>query len=97
MKNVVVFTTWDEPLADMAMNFLRAEGISAVKTGEVPRSVLPFTIDGLGQIAIRVPEAEAGQAREIIAVRFSEEDLDEFPLSDDESVNPEPPGSETTS
>ena len=27
MKDVIVFTTWDEPIADMALNFLRDAGI----------------------------------------------------------------------
>ena len=78
MKDVIVFTTWDEPMADMAMNFLRDAGICAVKKGEVPRSALPFTIDGLGEIVIRVPEEDVEEALEIIAVRFSEEGIDPY-------------------
>lgn len=84
MSDIVVFRTWDEPLADMALNFLRDEGIPATKTGEVPRSVLPLTVDGLGEIEIRVPAEDADIAAGIIAARFSEGEL----LSDN-GIGPE--------
>ena len=70
MKEYVVLKTWDEPIADMALQMLREAGITASKTGEVPRSVLPFTFDGLGEIEIRVPAGEFDRAAEIIAARF---------------------------
>ena len=72
MKDITVFRTWEEPIADMAMDFLKKEGINAVKISDVPRSVLPFTVDGLAEIEIRVPEEDVDKAVEIIAVRFSE-------------------------
>lgn len=71
MREVSVFKTWEEPIATMALDFLRAEGIHATSYSDVPRSVFPFTIDGLGEIEIRVPEESAGRAVEVIAVRFS--------------------------
>ena len=92
MKNVIVFTTWDEPIADMALNFLHDAGIPALKTGEVPRSVMPFTMDGLGEIAIRVPETDIENALEIIAVRFSEIDIDPFVPRDNDAGIPGEPG-----
>ncbi|MCE5252314.1 DUF2007 domain-containing protein [bacterium] len=85
MEEITVFRTWDEPTADMAVGLLRAEGLNATKLADVPRSVYPFTMDGLGEIEIRVPENEADQALEIIAARFSEDpssslsESDEFP------------------
>ena len=72
MKEVTVFKTWEEPIADMTIQFLKADGINAFKVSDVPRSVLPFTMDGLGKIEIRVPEEDAERATEIIAVRFSD-------------------------
>ena len=91
MRDVIVFTTWDEPIADMALNFLHDAGIPALKTGEVPRSVMPFTMDGLGEIAIRVPETDIEEALEIIAVRFSEVDIDPFaPRNTDVEIPGEP-------
>ncbi len=72
MEDVTVFRTWEEPMADMAMNFLETAGINAVKIADVPRSVFPFTVDGLAEIEIRVPKKDIERAAEIIAVRFSE-------------------------
>ena len=75
MKDVTVFKTWEEPMADMAVDFLRSEGINAVKLSDVPKSVFPFTVDGLGEIEIRVPKEDVEKAVEIIAVRFSEKNI----------------------
>ena len=72
MDEVSVFKTWDEPLADMAVGLLHEEGITAHKITSVPRSVYPFTLDGLAEIEIRVPEKDRARASEIITVRFSE-------------------------
>ncbi|MFC1692416.1 hypothetical protein ACFL1R_02800 [Candidatus Latescibacterota bacterium] len=74
MKEMTVFRTWDEPIADMAVDLLSSEGIQARKLADVVRSVHPFTFDGLGEIEIRVPEKDQKRALEIIAVRFSEQD-----------------------
>ena len=72
MNEVTVFNTWDEPLADMALGLLRAEGIPAQKHDSGLRSTYAITVDGLGEIEIRVPENEGERAREILKVRFSE-------------------------
>ena len=71
MKEITIFRTWEEPIADMAIDFLVTEGIAALKMCEMPRSVLPMTMDGIGEIEIRVPEDDVERAVEIIAVRFS--------------------------
>jgi len=70
MEDVTVFRTWEEPIADMALDFLKTDGINAYKVS-APRSVYPVTVDGLAEIEIRVPENDAERAMEIIAVRFS--------------------------
>ena len=84
MEDVTVFRTWEEPIADMALDFLTTEGISAVKISDVPRSVFPFSVDGLGEIEIRVPEDDVERAVEIISVRFSETDISGFEKDDHE-------------
>ena len=75
MDEITVFTTWDEPMADMAVGLLQAEGISARKRTDVARSLYPFSVDGLGEIQICVPEDEAEMALDIIAARFSEQGI----------------------
>jgi len=72
MKEVIVYSTNDEPLADMALGLLKAEGILAEKRDSGLRSTIAITVDGLGEIEIFVPEEEADQAREILNARFSE-------------------------
>ena len=74
MKEVTVYRTWDEPHAEMAADLLQSEGIPVRKVSEALRKVFGFTMDGLGQIELRVPEDYAERAAEIIAVRFSEQD-----------------------
>lgn len=71
MNEVTVFTTWDEPMADMAVGLLQNEGISARKRSAASRSVHPISVDGLGKIEICVLEEEAEKAFDIIAARFS--------------------------
>jgi len=74
MDEVTVYRSWDEPLADMAVGLLCAEGLNARKLTGITRSVYPLTFDGLGEIEVRVPFDEANKAEEIIAARFSEND-----------------------
>ena len=71
MHEITIFKTWDEPLADMAVDLLKSEGINALKIGSGLRSVYPVTFDGLAEIEIRVSENERERALEILAVRFS--------------------------
>ena len=75
MKEVTVYRSWDEPMADMAVDLLRAEGLNARKLSDAARSVHPFTFDGLGEIEVRVPADEAEKAAEILSARFSEHGL----------------------
>ena len=70
---ITVLKTWDEPIADMAVGLLQAEGIYAYKRGFGLRSVFAITVDGLGEIEVRVSEKDHIKAREILSVRFSEE------------------------
>ena len=71
MEEVTVYRSWDEPMADMAMGLLLAEGLIARKLTGIARNVYPFTMDGLGEIEIRVPAGDAERAKEILAARFS--------------------------
>ncbi|MFC1551132.1 hypothetical protein ACFL6P_01070 [Candidatus Latescibacterota bacterium] len=87
MKEITIFRTWEEPIADMAIDFLVSEGIAALKMCEMPRSVLPMTMDGIGEIEIRVPEDDVDRAVEIIAVRFSENNISG--AAPEEELNPD--------
>ena len=87
MEDVTVFKTWEEPMADMAVDFLRVEGINAIKLSDVPKSVFPFTVDGLGEIEIRVPEEDVEKSIGIIAVRFSEKNISDSVEDDHEDYS----------
>jgi hypothetical protein len=84
MDEMIVYRTWDESMAEMALDLLRSEGLEARKTSDMTRSVYPFTMDGLGEIEILVPEDEAQEALEILAARFSEGDLT---MIDDDEIS----------
>ena len=97
MEDITVFKTWDEPMADMALDLLKLEGINAVRIADVPRNVLPFTMNGLGEIQIRVPAEDSERALEILSARFSEDGIDpcdkellieseDSDISDDEEI-----------
>lgn len=97
MEETTVYRTWDESMAEMALDLLRSEGLEARKTSDMTRSVYPFTMDGLGEIEILVPEDEAKEALEILAARFSEGDMgaiddDEISESDFETDDYTEPG-----
>ncbi len=53
-------------------------GIEARKVSDVPRSIYPFTMDGLGEIEIVVPEDDAQNALDILAARFSDGDIEDI-------------------
>ena len=74
MKEITVFQTWDEPMANMALGLLKAEGITAYKHDSGLRSTVVISVDGLGEIEIRVPEDQAERARAILDARFSNAD-----------------------
>lgn len=93
MQDIIVYTTWDEPMADMALGLLKAEGIAAYKRDSGLRSSLAITIDGLGVIELLVPEGDAERACELIEARFSESGNEEC-LSEDELSDETDSGSE---
>ncbi|MBT4482791.1 MAG: hypothetical protein HOC71_03835 [Candidatus Latescibacteria bacterium] len=72
LDEITVFSTWDEPMADMAVGLLLAEEIYAYKRGSGLRSTIAITVDGLGEIGVCVSEKDRKRAVEILAVRFSE-------------------------
>lgn len=82
MTDITVFTTQDEPIADMAVGLLEAEGIVARKISFI-KGTLPFTMDGLGAIYIKVGEEDAARAVEMLSARFSS-------IYGEDSTSPDP-------
>ena len=67
-QNVVrVFIANGEVHAQQVCAFLEAAGISAVERGESFRNTHGLTLEGLGSVEILVAEADAPQARALLA------------------------------
>lgn len=66
MKTVVIHRCYDDIEAEQIREFLDAHDIVSQVASDVPHSVFPFTMDGLGEIRIAVLEEEANRARELI-------------------------------
>ena len=62
----VVFRTQSDIEASIVRGLLEAHGIYAALSSDIPHSVFPLTIDGLGEVRISVPAEQADEAREII-------------------------------
>ena len=54
MGLITVSQCWNDMEAEVIISFLASHGIKAYPNSEVPHSVLPITIDGLGSILILV-------------------------------------------
>ena len=88
MNHVSVFSTPMEPMAVMAVELLRAEGIPAMLSARN----CDLYFNGLGacdQLDVMVPETVAEEASEILAVRFSESEDDNGDESGDDEVEDE--------
>ncbi len=71
LSDIRVFTTTVEPMADMAVDLLRGEGIPARKS--IAYRELSFWIgDDGGMLDVIVPERFAEAAVELLNARFSE-------------------------
>ena len=63
----VVFRTHSDIEASLVRGLLEAHGIYAALSSDVPHSVFPLTIDGLGEVRISVAADQADEARDVIA------------------------------
>ena len=64
---VIVFRAWTYAEAALVAELLRAAGITCTTVSDVPHSVYPLTVNGLGEIRIVVASRDAERAREMIA------------------------------
>jgi len=62
-----VFVASGEVEAQQIRAFLEAAGIATAERGEALRKTHGLTVDGLGAVDILVSEADAAQAREMLA------------------------------
>jgi len=67
-----VYKAWGSAEAEVIKSFLASHGIPCLLKGLVVQSVHPFSMDGLGEIKILVPENDLETAKKLIASRSPE-------------------------
>lgn len=68
-----VYVARGQPEAEIVKGRLNSEGIPAILRYEAAGLIYGLTIDGLGQVEVRVPSPLAKHAREILAIVENEE------------------------
>ncbi len=63
---VVIFRTSSEIEARVVRSLLEAHGVMSVASSDVPHSIFPLSVDGLGEVRLSVRTDEAEEARRII-------------------------------
>ena len=86
--------TWSDVEAATVRQILNSHGIPCQVVSDVPHTVLPFTVDGLGEIRILVPAQQLQEARELLAehLRQGLEVVDGGKQSPDDAVEDEDEG-----
>ena len=66
METVVIHRCYDDIQAEMIRDLLDQNGISTQVASDIPHSVFPFSMDGLGEVRISVMEDKSVRAKELI-------------------------------
>ena len=64
---VLLMKTWNDGEAETVRQILANHDIPCQVVSDVPHSVLPITVDGLGEIRVLVSESKLGQAKTLLA------------------------------
>ncbi|MBA7504714.1 hypothetical protein ES706_03368 [subsurface metagenome] len=86
-KLVAIYTA-RQMEAQIIKGRLENEGIPVLLSYDSSSLVFGFTVDGLGEVKIMVPERFAEQAREILRIKYNELEIGEDNQS--EAGEPEP-------
>ena len=85
-EKLVAIYTARQIEAQIIKGRLESEGIPVLLSYDSSSVVFGFTVDGLGEVKIMVPERFAEQAREILRVKYNELEIGE----DNQSETGEP-------
>jgi hypothetical protein len=66
MQSKVILRTWDDTEAELIRGLLESYGIPCSVISDITHSVLPLTLNGLGEIRLSVPEEAAEEAERIL-------------------------------
>ena len=64
---VLLMKTWSDGEAEMVRQLLDSYGIQCQVVSDVTHTVLPVSVDGLGEVRILVSPLEIDEAREVLA------------------------------
>lgn len=71
---VEIFQAGGDKEALIIKGLLESEGIMCSLSSDIPHTVVPLNVDGLGAVRIAVSEEDAEQARRIISAHTEESD-----------------------
>src|SRR5712691_12197696 len=63
---VVIFRTHSDIEAQIVRGLLASHGVTSVMSSDIPHSIFPLSVDGLGEVRIAVHHSEAEDAQRII-------------------------------
>jgi hypothetical protein len=66
-QNVLLLSTWNDGEAAIIRQLLDTYGIRCQVISDVPHSVFPLSVDGLGEIRILVAAGQLDEARAVLA------------------------------
>lgn len=64
---VLLMRTWSDGEAELVRQILSVHGIPCQVVSDVTHTVLPLSLDGLGEVRILVPASQREEAEEILA------------------------------
>jgi hypothetical protein len=67
MGSRVILKTWDDTEAELVRGLLESYGIPCSVISDITHSVVPLTVDGLGEIRLSVPEEAVEEAERILS------------------------------
>jgi Putative prokaryotic signal transducing protein len=66
MGSRLILKTWDDTEAELIRGLLESYGIPCSVISDITHTVVPLTVDGLGEIRVSVPEEAVGEALRIL-------------------------------
>jgi putative signal transducing protein len=66
MGSRIILRTWDDTEAELIRGLLESYGIPCSVISDITHSVVPLTVNGLGEIRLSVPEEAAEEAERIL-------------------------------
>ncbi|MDE3155253.1 MAG: ribonuclease III [Acidobacteriota bacterium] len=66
MPLAVIFRTHSDVEASVVRSLLESHGLQVLTSSAIPHSILPLTVDGLGEVRLSVPEEDAEEAVRLI-------------------------------